>query len=109
MSILIVSPLRRRRQGSGIAESALFSGATTGKGVCGEPTIPLKSVLRFANAALVRLSASTSLSIPEERRPAFLKAVSGRTPAPRELLPPARMLLLRRGNDRVDLKVAELI
>lgn len=49
-----------------------------------------------------------SLSIPENRTPAFLRAVNGRTPAPRELLPPARILLVRLGSDRVDLKVAEL-
>lgn len=112
--MLIVSPLAFVRQGITLVAAFFSTGLTDVCSSIGDASTLSKFDLCFAIMKLILLSAVRSLSIPEKCEPRFLDERVGLTPAPREELPPARLIRLnrvlsaRKGNDRDDLRDAKL-
>lgn len=112
--MLIVSPLIFLRQGITLVVAFFSTGLTGACSSIGDASTLSRLDLCFAIIKLSLLSAVRSLSIPEKCEPRFLGESVGLTPAPRELLPPARLrrlnrvLSARKGNDRDDLTDAKL-
>lgn len=112
--MLIVSPLAFVRQGITLVAAFFSTGLTDVCSSIGDASTLSKFDLCFAIMKLILLSAVISLSIPEKCEPRFLGESIGLTPAPRELLPPARLIRLKRvlrarkDNDRDDLIDAKL-
>lgn len=112
--MLIVSPLAFLRQGITLVAAFFSAGLTGACSSIGDASTLSKFDLCLAIMKLILLSAVRSLSMPEKCEPRFLGESMGLTPAPRELLPPARLTRLnlvlseRRGNDRDDLMDAKL-
>lgn len=112
--MLIVSPLAFLRQGITLVAAFFSTGLLGACSSIGDASTLSKFDLCLAIIKLSLLSAVRSLSMPEKCEPRFLGESIGLTPAPRELLPPARLMRLkrvlsaRRGNDRDDLMDAKL-